>query len=310
MDGVKIPWNRCPAGATPLHKCGKDAPVALNFNVVVKHTREVMHCTDAAAGCRNDKTMAHHDPFMTAMRTGKLLTADKLYNVSTFTYDLHTANGEGCTEVGVYLISDGGYHRWPINMFAPHHSSDRKVLQWAKKMESVRKDVECTFGIMKQRFRELKLPSEFKKSYTVSLVFKTCCHLHNRLLRFDELHTIGMRDSDWLEEEVDEREAAEERSKLSELIKRYAHVKPYADPSQDDANTEQVKAWGRRRDALIEHFGTLVRGERRWLATAQETRVRPHLQPGFTGDPSREEEEEMEGEEDEPEERESDDDGV
>ena len=65
-------------------------------------------------------------------------------------------------------------------------------------MESVRKDVECTFGIMKKRFRMLKLPFTFKRASTISNVFRTCCVLHNMLLEHDGLASIGSDEHDYL----------------------------------------------------------------------------------------------------------------
>ena len=52
-------------------------------------------------------------------------------------------------------------------------------------MESMRKDVECVFGILKARFRILKYGMRFRNVNTVNDVFHTCCALHNQLLRHD-----------------------------------------------------------------------------------------------------------------------------
>jgi hypothetical protein len=56
-------------------------------------------------------------------------------------------------EVGVYLICDGGYHHWKI-LIAPFKDqlkgTDMHAL--SKHIESLRKDVECTFVILKKRF--------------------------------------------------------------------------------------------------------------------------------------------------------------
>ena len=49
-------------------------------------------------------------------------------------------------------------------------------------MESVRKDVECAFGILKKRWRVLKLPMRVRRKYNAENIFTTCCILHNMLL--------------------------------------------------------------------------------------------------------------------------------
>ena len=51
-----------------------------------------------------------------------------------------------------------------------------------KWLESVRKDVECTFGILKGRFRCLKLPIFYHSKKNIDNMFFTCCILHNMLL--------------------------------------------------------------------------------------------------------------------------------
>ena len=61
------------------------------------------------------------------------------------------------------------------------------------------KDVECTFGIMKGRFRLLHYGFRFQSTTDCDLTWMTCCALHNLLLEVDGLHKNwhnGVR-SDW-----------------------------------------------------------------------------------------------------------------
>ncbi len=52
-------------------------------------------------------------------------------------------------------------------------------------MESVRKDVECAFGVLKGRFRCLKLPIQLHSKDVIDDMFYTCVGLHNMLHMFD-----------------------------------------------------------------------------------------------------------------------------
>ena len=52
-------------------------------------------------------------------------------------------------------------------------------------MESVRKDVECAFGVLKGRFRFLKLPIQFHDKEVIDDMFLTCVGLHNMLHLWD-----------------------------------------------------------------------------------------------------------------------------
>ena len=52
----------------------------------------------------------------------------------------------------------------------------------------MRKDVECTFGIMKGRFCILRYGIRTKSIERCDEIWKTCCALHNMLLFIDGLH--------------------------------------------------------------------------------------------------------------------------
>lgn len=65
-----------------------------------------------------------------------------------------------------------------------------KELRSSKRLENVRKDVECFFGILKGRFRILKLLILYRDEETINNLFFTCCILHNMLHAFDEIHLL------------------------------------------------------------------------------------------------------------------------
>ena len=60
---------------------------------------------------------------------------------------------------GMYLICDGGYLRWvtlicPYTYASTHDGAGRRGY-FNGNIESVRKDVECTYGILKKWWRTL-----------------------------------------------------------------------------------------------------------------------------------------------------------
>ena len=87
---------------------------------------------------------------------------------------------------GLYFICDGGYYYWQ-ELIAPykHRMHGSKLASWSKNLESVRKDVECTFGILKKRFLFLKNPIELHVPEKIEGAFHTCAALHNWLLDYD-----------------------------------------------------------------------------------------------------------------------------
>ncbi|CAM9767454.1 unnamed protein product [Discosporangium mesarthrocarpum] len=101
-------------------------------------------------------------------------------------YTLFDADGNKYTHRGAYLIVHGGYHQWKCLMVPYKASRNEDQLQWSKGLESVRKDVEWFFGILKGCFRILKLPLGFRDEDRINM-FYTCCVLHNMLRACDGL---------------------------------------------------------------------------------------------------------------------------
>ena len=52
---------------------------------------------------------------------------------------------------GVYVIVDGGYHKWKATMSASRHVGGPDFTQWREQLESVRKDVECRKSSIKHQ---------------------------------------------------------------------------------------------------------------------------------------------------------------
>jgi hypothetical protein len=78
--------------------------------------------------------------------------------------------------IGLWLLSDNGYHMWRCLMFpliAPISEEEQFFTAW---LESARKNVECVFGILKKRFKFLKNPIQlhnkvsFYKTFSFYLV--------------------------------------------------------------------------------------------------------------------------------------------
>jgi hypothetical protein len=55
--------------------------------------------------------------------------------------------------------------------------------KWSAMLESVRKDIEGVFGILKQRFHYLKQFNRMHSHKDIDNSFVTCCILHNMLLK-------------------------------------------------------------------------------------------------------------------------------
>ncbi len=176
-DGVHVSYDRCPAA---LRSCmvGKEGIPTVAYEVTVRHDRWIMHATRGFPGSWNDKSMSRYDSFL-----GKVRDVDGLYANIEFT--VHTTLTETATVRGLCLIVDGGFHQWRCLQCPFREASDKWGSAWTEKLMSLRKDVECTFGILKKRFRILKIPqlwtADHHESPTLNLkldnvpVFHTCC---------------------------------------------------------------------------------------------------------------------------------------
>jgi hypothetical protein len=128
--------------------------------------------------------MVRLDQFISGVRDGyllqdndfELLDYDRLGNVISVKYK------------GVYVIVDNGYLQWSCTVPPFTVTGDMDEIRWSKWLESMRKDVEWTFGILKGRWRILKSGLRLQGVDAVDKVWLTCCALHNWLLEIDGLN--------------------------------------------------------------------------------------------------------------------------
>ena len=178
VDCVHLTWDKCPAGL--LSKCkGKEQHATLAFQAVVSHTHKILSLSQFFAGATNDKSIARYDPAIHQVRM-------KNKAIVELEWDVFDQDGTERREVGAYYICDGGYHWWP-QLIAPYKMqiAGSKMERWSANLESARKDVECTFGILKKRFLFLKNPIEIHSPERIEDAFHTCAALHNWLHEYD-----------------------------------------------------------------------------------------------------------------------------
>lgn len=139
-DGVHVPWNNCHATQNHLFK-GKEGHPTIAWNVSVLHSREVVHVARWMGGAQNDKTMAQHDEFFAQLRAGTFHPEK--------TYTLYERDGTQTVHKGLYAIVDNGYHhcyQWMCLILPPFKKEISLQGHVSKRLESIRKDVECKFG--------------------------------------------------------------------------------------------------------------------------------------------------------------------
>ena len=161
----------------------KLAHTARTYNVTVNHKRQILATTKGNPASWNDKTLVLFDDFVVSLKEGRNLedVRFQLYERGP-SRDVITVDYSG-----PWLIVDNGYLNWPVTVPPMTKTSSRAEIRFSEWLESIRKDVECTFGILKGRFRVLKTGIRLHGQNAGDKIFLTCCALHNMLLEVDGL---------------------------------------------------------------------------------------------------------------------------
>ena len=183
-DVVHVKWSRAPAG--DFNRCkGKESYPTIAFQCISNFEQQIMGVSRAQYGTRNDKSIVRRDHNVHEVVTGWY---------STVEWEYFSIDGNVETDTGYYLICDNGYLRWPTSI-CPYMHADRTSMEgyFSTNLESVRKDVECVFGIMKKRWKVLDHGFKFRSMPICEKIFYTCCCLHNEMLDMMESRTTRYR---------------------------------------------------------------------------------------------------------------------
>ena len=193
MDATHVLCERIPHDLGHEHKAFKLPGTSRTYNIVVNNSRRILSTTRGHPARWNDKTLVRYDEIATALHQG-----DSPLDEHSFTL-LERDDSGTVTEVnyrGGWLLVDNGYLAWPCTI-PPFTTTDSiAAIRWSKWLESLRKDVECTFGIMKGRFRVLKAGVRLHGIEAADNLWTTCCALHNFFLDMD-----GLEEDVWTGEE-------------------------------------------------------------------------------------------------------------
>jgi len=167
IDCTHIGWTRARSSVRSWY-VGKEGVPTVAFQVIVDHSTRVMAVSNVYPGTHTDITIARLDHQLGLIRMFNLFTL--------FAFSILVAPGVREVVLGVYLIADGGYQKWrvlqqtnklntglqrcPPCPFTPAREitlswlfPDPELRGFLAQVASSRKDVECTFGRIKNRFR-------------------------------------------------------------------------------------------------------------------------------------------------------------
>lgn len=199
-DATHITIEKCSQRLRQFHKGGKSKSTTRSYNITVNHRRRILGTTRGHPGRWNDKTVVLFDTFLHGLKRGRTLSN------ATFRLLERKANGDVVAVLyrGSHVIVDNGYLPWSCTVPPFKTTASRPHIRWSEWLESMRKDVECTFGIMKGRWRILKTGIRLHGTDAADKTWATCCALHNWLLEVDGLDqpwdgALGDVDTDDLE---------------------------------------------------------------------------------------------------------------
>jgi hypothetical protein len=182
IDVVHIKWSNCPTGDFNRAK-GKESYPTLGFECITNFNHRILSIYGPHFGSRNDMDIMKTDKYVHA------ITKNPLFRDACWRY--YSKDGQVRTNRGMYLICDNGYLRWPTTI-CPFKRVDSATAQeyFTTNLESVRKDVECAFGILKKRWRILNSGFFYRDVKICKSIFVTCCWLNNFLLDLMDCRNI------------------------------------------------------------------------------------------------------------------------
>jgi len=148
-----IMTDRCEYNLKNNHLGPKSTLTAQSYNICVNHRWRILHSTPGGPARWNDQTMVRFDCFIT-----QICSAGSTLQDNTFELLARGRGGEVITVKyeGVYVIVDNGYLNWSCTVPPFTVTSNVDEIRWSKWLESMRKDIECMFGILKGSWRILK----------------------------------------------------------------------------------------------------------------------------------------------------------
>ena len=241
MDVVHLKYDRCPHGQRALY-AGKEGYPTIGYQFHCGHNRQIFwHSPQGFPGARNDKTVVRYDDFL------KEIQSNPVY--SEREYQLLVQPGISETAKGVHTLCDGGYHRWNTTICGAKHTSDPDLKAFSGLCESVRKDIECVFGILKKKFRILNVPQLEHDPSKIDRLVHVCSILHNMVLHHKGLDVIGEEEHHWTK--VDAEEAKRYGLKLSDMTCfTVGSMAPYNNQEEQEVH----EGWDAKRMSLVKHY--------------------------------------------------------
>ena len=139
---------------------------------------QILHATPGHTPRWNYKTIVLFDMFVTQLNNGSIMQ-DHVFEFIERTSD-DSIIAVKCR--GHWLLVDNGYLNWGTTTLPTKSAIYASETRWSEQLDSMRKDVEYTFGTLKGRQRIIKSGIRLHGVDVANDVWITSCALRNMLL--------------------------------------------------------------------------------------------------------------------------------
>ncbi|XP_013613948.1 PREDICTED: uncharacterized protein LOC106320127 [Brassica oleracea var. oleracea] len=182
IDCMHWEWKNCPTAWKGMYSRGTGKPTIV-LEAVASYDLWIWHAFFGAPGTLNDLNILDRSPVFDDIINGNAPQVN--FCVNGREYNL------------AYYLTDGIYPKWATFIQSIRLPQGAQNSLFAQSQESVRKDVECAFGVLQARFAIVRNPSNLWDKNKISNIMRACLILHNMIVQ-DE------RNSNTLEEFQDD----------------------------------------------------------------------------------------------------------
>jgi hypothetical protein len=167
IDCMHWEWSNCPTAWHGQYKGHKGKPTIILEAVATQDLR-IWHAYFGLPGSHNDINVLHRSPAFDDLAEGRR---------PQFEFDVNGNKYNMC-----YYLADGIYPDWATLVKSYSAPISLKERVYAERQESVRKDVERTFGGLRSRFRIIYNPGRLWSQSDLNDIMRACVILHNMVI--------------------------------------------------------------------------------------------------------------------------------
>ena len=168
---------------------GKDGVPTIGLEAVVDSRYFFWHAFFGVPGSQNDINVIDQSDLFQELTKGKAPQVHFVLNNKVY-------------DMGYYL-TDGIYPEWYVVTQSFKNPVDNKQQLFAELQEAKPKQVECAFGVLQARWRNLALACILWKKETMDLIITCCIILHNMIVENEwEEHEDAVKNNNYVFQEA------------------------------------------------------------------------------------------------------------